>query len=874
VGAETGREVLLTGATGFIGKVVLEALLRRREELGVARVIALIRPGAGVPARERFAAEVERSPCFAALPADWSRLVDVVEGDVTQPGCGLAAESREALAARVTHILHAAASVEFDLPVREAEAVNVGGCLALLELARAAARLERMVSVSTAYVTPHPGEGVPVRERLAPLPRPASQIRDEILAGRADERALLRETGHPNTYTLTKCLAEHLLVERRGAVPLSIVRPSVVSASWREPFPGWIDSGAAFAGFVALTGSGHLRAVVARPESRIDLVPVDVVMAHILAAAFEPAPGDDVPISHAVAGLERSPTIRECRDWLVGFFRLHPVDRRPAVPYLGPPGLGFALADGVHHGLAIRLSGIVSGRARRAGRKGLERIRELNRAFPYFTTNSFDFRSERPAADAPDAREYVEVVCRGIHRHLLRRDRREVPLAGRRGPAHGGDLRFALRQPEGTALLRTAGWLITKVLRRSCDLVTFDLESFERARRAVPEGTRMVLAPSHRSYLDFVLCSYLCFARPDLGIAIPHVAAAVEFSRIPLLGRIFRSLRAFYLERGIGREDKNLTSQVQALVAAGHVLEFFIEGKRSRTRRFLEPKRGFLRSLQATGERFAILPIAFSYDRVPEEATFLRELSGEEKPSMTLSGLLGWTLRMLRGRVALGRVHIACGAPVALDLSCDPHAVAREVIEELQAATVATTFHLRAFLARARPAGISARRLAEAIRQRGGRVIESSLEGADDLDPRIEASLRNHFAHYFHAEARRELGEHSAVARQLAPLRAVGLETQTEGVPSAVLDALFAPILRDYERAARAAVNGVASPRELLRSEPDSQLDSLEAAFEDLARRGVLERRGDGYVAGPQLAELAQLRALYAGSEARPEVSP
>ncbi|HVH06561.1 MAG TPA: SDR family oxidoreductase, partial [Myxococcota bacterium] len=688
------------------------------------------------------------------------------------------------------------------------------------------------------------------------------------VAHAVDEDALLAETGHPNTYTFTKCLAEHLLCERRGQVPLSIVRPSVVSASWRDPFPGWIDSAAAFGGFVALVGTGHLRAVVCRPDSHIDLIPVDVVAERVLASAFDAkAPRDAVSIAYAIAGVERSPTIAQCREWLVGFFRRHPVDRRASVPYLGPAGPLYPAIDGALHAARVRIGALFDERAKRSGQKLLDRIRSLNEAFPYFTSNTFSFEAAEPVPH-PGARDYVETVCAGVHRHLLRRDRSEVPLAGRRGPALGGDLRFAWRQPHGTAAIRATGWLVTKVLRRATDLVTFDLESFERARRALPEGARIVLAPSHRSYLDFVLCSYLCFARPDLGIAIPHIAAAVEFARIPILGRIFRSLHAFYLERGVGREDKALTSQVQELVRERRVLEFFIEGGRSRTRRFLEPKRGFLRSLQATGERFAVLPIAFSYDRVPEEATFLRELCGEPKPRMRLGALLGWTLRMLRGQVALGRIHIACGRPVALDLESDVRDVAASVIQELQAATVASQFHLRAFLARAKPKGVSVRRLAEAIRARGGRVVESSLAGADAVHPRIEATLRQQFAHHFYAEARRALGDHPVVAHQLArhDRRTRRAELPADAVGAAVVSALFAPICRDYAAAARAVAkrDGSASPSALLRAEPECQLDHAEAAFEDLARQGVIVLRDDRFAPGPQDADLGRIETLYA----------
>jgi hypothetical protein len=46
----------------------------------------------------------------------------------------------------------------------------------------------------------------------------------------------------PNTYTYTKALAEQLLEEQCGTVPLAIVRPSIVTAALKEPVPGWVDN--------------------------------------------------------------------------------------------------------------------------------------------------------------------------------------------------------------------------------------------------------------------------------------------------------------------------------------------------------------------------------------------------------------------------------------------------------------------------------------------------------------------------------------------------------------------------------------------------------------------------------------------------------
>lgn len=735
---------LLTGVTGFLGKIVLEQLVRRREEIGVSRIVTLIRPRGRRTAETRFRREVAAAECLSRLPDGWTRHVEVLEGVLERPGLAIDRTTRDRLAARVTHIVHAAASVEFNLPIAEAARSNVATALNVLELARVCPALQKLVQVSTAYVTPHPGNGAPIPDALAPLPRPAEEIYRSIMDGTAGDRDLLAATGQPNSYTFTKALAEHLVVGRRGDVPLAIVRPSIISAAWRHPFPGWIDSHAGFAAFVVLLGLGHMRAVVADPDARLDLIPVDEAAARVLRACDEAGP----LIHHVVAGYERSATVRECWKRIREFFSVHRVERRPTMAYLGPPGLRFALADALHHRLAARLR---AGDPARARGRVLTRLAHLNNVFPYFTSNSFAFRPTLPLEDGFDPGHYVTTVSRGVYHHLLGEDDTQWTMAGRRHHGHLSDLWWAVRRPYGTGPLRVAAWGITKVLRRCFDRVTVDVPSFEAARRAAPPDRPLVIVLSHRSYFDFVLGSYLFFARPDLGIPIPYIAAAIEFGRIPLLGRLLRSLHAFYLKRGQGREDPELTRRVHALLEEGKSIEFFIEGQRSRSREFLPPKRGLLRCIQSGGGAATILPISVSYDRVPEERSFADELAGAPKPRMRLRPLLAWTLRVLRGKIELGRAHIACGAPIVLDRDGDVHAVSHQVIEQLKLATVSTTFHLRAFLEAHAVDGVDERALRAAIEQRGGRVLDSDHRPNTPLDPVIARTLRHQFAHVFEA---------------------------------------------------------------------------------------------------------------------------
>ena len=422
--------VLLTGATGFVGKVVLEELLRRRDELGVERVLALVRARDPAHAAARLRADVITSPCFAAHPRGWEARVEALPGDVTRPGLGLSPEARARVAAEVTHVIHCAASVEFTLPLADALAVNTNGALHALELARECTRLAAYVGVSTAYVTPHPdpyGRGIHrVEEVLAPLPRDPEALYASLCAGGEDERRLLAETGHPNTYTLTKCLAEHLTVRRAGDLPVTIVRPSIVSACRTHPTPGWIDSAAAFAAFVSMIGAGKLRVLAGDPSTRLDVVPCDAVAQRIVAAAFAPAPRGAPRIQHAVAGLASAIPISMCRERIVGWFRGHHAGGRPRVEYVGRRGPALRAAHALRHDLPARSAALWldwNGRPQqaRAIRKLAERRRILNDDFAYFTHATLDFASSAKNDPPLEPERYIDTVCAGVSRHLMTR---------------------------------------------------------------------------------------------------------------------------------------------------------------------------------------------------------------------------------------------------------------------------------------------------------------------------------------------------------------------------------------------------------------------------------------------------------------------
>ena len=493
--------------------------------------------------------------------------------------------------------------------------------------------------------------------------------------------------------------------------------------------------------------------------------------------------------------------------------------------------------------------------------------------FAYFTHNTFRFNSSAPF-DPPGFKpaDYIETVCSGVAQHLMGADNKAVPIAGRRHSGSRGDLRWALTQQHGNVFIRFAAYIAIKALRRCTDYVTFDRASFEAALNETPPGSPLILVPSHRSYLDFVLCSQLMFARPDLGIAIPHIAAAVEFARIPVLSWLFLRLHEFYLQRGVGREDKRLTQQVQALIKSGRVLEFFIEGKRSRSRQFLQPRRGLLRSLQATGEKCSVLPIAFSYDHVPEEAAFIEELNGAPKPPMRLRDLLRWTRRLRRHEVSLGRAHIACGRPVLLEPNSDVYAVSHAIMGELQRKTVATTHHLRTFLDSEKDTldNIDLRWLRDAIVQRGGSVLKTKHRD-EAVSPLIERCMRYQFEHLFYAEAEHVFAGNPAIENHIR-INRFGNFVPPDGEVEPkdpqdlkFLRVLFKQVVRNYIVVTDALGDSALTlelntPLAIVRARTEDQLHipDVEAAFDDLTRRKILtcDELDKTYSWGPEAAAL------------------
>lgn len=335
-------DVLLTGATGFLGMELLVRYLERTDRC----VYALVR-GAD---DEEVAARVEctlRSLFGEDHP--YAERVVAVRGDITRPGLGLRGE-RDWLAERVNEIVHGAASVSFELGLEASREVNVEGTRRMLEFAeRCDTRggLRRFSYISTAYVA---GEH----------------------AGCFSEDDLDVGQSFRNAYEQSKFEAEHLVSGSRGRLPVTVLRPSIVVG---ECDTGWTASFNVLYWPLRAFSRGAYAALPARRDAPVDVAPVDYVADAIF--ALSQAPEAEGTTFHLTAGAHAS-SVGELVELASAFFE------RPAPRLLDP-----SVYRRVVHPLLVR-----SSRDERY-RRALERSEVF---FPYFAMRVlYDDRRARVA---------------------------------------------------------------------------------------------------------------------------------------------------------------------------------------------------------------------------------------------------------------------------------------------------------------------------------------------------------------------------------------------------------------------------------------------------------------------------------------------
>ncbi|XP_057983479.1 fatty acyl-CoA reductase 2, chloroplastic [Malania oleifera] len=315
-----GKSFFVTGATGFLAKVLIEKILRTVPDVG--KIVLLIKAKNKEAAMERLKSEIVNSDIFKCLQQVHgksyqafmlSKLVPVV-GNVCESELGLEKDLADMVARDVDIIVNSAASTTFDERYDVAVDINTRGPCRLMSFAKKCRKLKLFLQVSTAYVNGQrqgrvmerpfcKGDSIAMEGFFSETSRalPKLDVEGEIKLA-MDSREAFEENfmmpqkmkqlglerakkyGWQDTYVFSKAMGEMLIDNMRGDIPVVIIRPSVIESTYREPFPGWMEGNRMMDPIVLYYGKGQLTGFLADPNGVLDVVPADMVVNATLAA--------------------------------------------------------------------------------------------------------------------------------------------------------------------------------------------------------------------------------------------------------------------------------------------------------------------------------------------------------------------------------------------------------------------------------------------------------------------------------------------------------------------------------------------------------------------------------------------------------------
>ncbi len=334
-----GKHVLVTGTTGFVGKVIIEKLIREVPEIG--GIYLLIRGSRQYPTAEhRFMNEVVSSSIFETMKDEDSQTferfcrqkIHCVTGEVTERHFGLNTADFNSLINMVDVVVNSAASVNFREALDQAISINALSLYNIAEFSQLAGHIP-VLQVSTCYVNgfnqgdlsennveptsgliPYDDNGYyQVEPLIDELQTKISEFNDNFTGRELNEKLIelgIAESnrfGWNDTYTFTKWMGEQILRKALKGSALTILRPAIVESTLIGPVPGWIEGVKVADAILMAYAREKVTFFPGDPNGIIDIIPADLVangiilgVAELLHQEDKISEGEQVELQHSV----------------------------------------------------------------------------------------------------------------------------------------------------------------------------------------------------------------------------------------------------------------------------------------------------------------------------------------------------------------------------------------------------------------------------------------------------------------------------------------------------------------------------------------------------------------------------------------------
>ena len=617
--------VIITGCTGFVGEVLVKDLLDSYSCDQIKIYLMIRRKKKLSPierAKEIFGDQYMKKNVFVIDAELETFNIDDIMNEI-------GSESK------ITHIIHCAAVVKFIASHSSIAKTNILCTLKMKELATKYSA--KFIYISTAFVQTNNIDASPVRLHgdIDANKLYECMLRDDV---KIDE--YLEKYQIENNYILSKIIAENLI----GSTSI-IIRPSIVSPSWNYPEPGWGGRSPSTITLICALIAGRLvrcppRFSMFRQES-MPIIPVDFVTKCII----ENMHSNDNTIHLAAFNTGHK-------------YKYNKVSSFYEIAFILTSYLYSIETLCSFECVLIRCCTVLSSLSRRlfviccflfnelfAAQKYKQSLSVIHQ-YHHFTFNSFHVQNGITPNIEFDGKQYITMIIESA-----------CNLAQK--PIFDLTATIPIFKYDENIMISITNTVFSWILSKTTNKVI--VENAEKLKLLNNQKNNILLLPTHRSFYDFLIICKICIKYKMYGLSMPSSFATSKFKQSPLIAMSMKIMNVIFIDSS-SNNIKNgvLKKKIKQKMHCNNVYQLFLEGTRSRNRRFLKPFHGALSCLAEMMD-LCIVPITINYEKIPEQNSFFRELDAE-KCSFSVIALIGWFYDVfIQKNVFLGDINIKIG---------------------------------------------------------------------------------------------------------------------------------------------------------------------------------------------------------------------